>query len=345
MDEMSARDYLSTPKQSGRSLPASLVTLLSDFLDAQGILEGEVVRNLSVDDVGVMYDNAADHPNDFTRGLLLAWARDDPIAAEREAAVGNGNAQQGNPMRNNPPTAGAARVGDQQTRDEMAMNLTGKEITALDASFHCGSLVDVAEIEDEKYGSDPSTTAIAVAKRKAKSGDTLPELLVKGDAAGVRELLTVLIRDHNLLGMPSQVSVLTAFKTETDDVFGDDAKGWLDYIRRYRKKYRGRAFPVPIDYALVIKGLKAADNSSLRDQLVALKKEMDEVKKAAKESLTACGQLKNQVSNLKGNQKSGDRPVPPNFTCKKCGTVGEHWTDRCPNVPAKKSDEEKKDEE
>ena len=344
---MSARDFLSTPKPSGRSLPDSLVNLLSDFLDAQEIVEGEVVRALAVEDFVAMYNEAADAPSEFTRALLCAWVRDDPVVADRSGNEGNGDAQGGNRLRNiPPPTSLVNRAGDQQTRDESAMNLSGKEITALDASFHCGSLVDVAEIEDEKYGSDPATTAIAIAKRKAKSGDTLPELLTKGDANGVRELLTVLIRDHNLLGMPSQVSVLTAFKTETDDVYGDDAKGWLEYIRRYRKKYRGRAFPVSIDYALVIKGLKAADNSSLREQMLSLKKELDEARKLAKEAFVACEKLKGQVASIKGGPRhtSGDRPVPENFKCKKCGVVGDHWTDRCPLGASKKDDEEKKDD-
>lgn len=342
---------LTSPSPNGFRLPAALAQNLADHFETLEI-EAEVVQTLAAEDFVQAYRALVDAPNDIVLRILTNFANDlgRPRAAAAPAGGGGGAIP---PL----PHAAAAEapfrpaivepVADTLlARDERAFGMTGKEITALDASIQTMSLVSPEAVEDEKYGGDPSCTAVAIAKRKAKDGSTLPEMIARKDASSIRESFSMLVREYNEQGQTAQVSAITAFKTETDEVYLNDDKGYIDYLARYRRKYRGRAFPIAIDYALVIKGLKAADTSSLRDQISSLTKELTDVKARGKELKTLVDSLKSQMGNLRSNNQGGpaqgDRKVPPSFTCKTCGAVGQHWTNKCPDsVKLEDADDEK----
>ena len=127
--------------------------------------------------------------------------------------------------------------------EKLATGLTRLQTTALDTSIHVGTLVTEEEVEGETFGGDAATTTIAKAQRKASTGYTLPELVAKSDADGVMEMLTNLTRDYNNRGMTTEVTLLTAARTDMDEIFSTDQKSKLQYLMRYRKKYRGLGFP------------------------------------------------------------------------------------------------------
>ena len=243
---------LTSPSPNGFRLPAALAQNLADHFETLEI-EAEVVQTLAAEDFVSAYRALVDAPNDLVLRILTNFANDlgRPRAAAAPAGGGGGAI---------PPLPHAAAVeapfrpaivepvaDTLLARDERAFGMTGKEIIALDASIQTMSLVSPEAVEDEKYGGDPACTAVAIAKRKAKDGSTLPEMIAKKDASAIRESFSMLVREYNEQGQTAQVSAITAFKTETDEVYLNDDKGYIDYLARYRRKYRGRAIPIAID--------------------------------------------------------------------------------------------------
>ena len=229
----------------------------------------------------------------------------------------------------------------QMKKDELAMGLSAKRITALIASVYCGSIVEEEEIIDEKYGSDPSTYSVVMIKRKAKTGEMFMELMAAKDHVGLQELFANLISSYNERGCTGEISVLTAMKTELDDVFAGDPKSFLEYIRRYVKKYRGRAFPV-------IKGIKTNDTTSLRESVDAVKKSVTSMQSKVDSLNDKLQQfdkivkkipLSNFTKTREGGGAGSDRQVPSTFKCRHCGEVGAHWSNLCPTLAEKKEGE------
>ena len=65
----------------------------------------------------------------------------------------------------------------------------------------------------EEWGKDPVTTEAGIARRKAKTGDSMPELITAGNGPGVIELLTSLVREYNSRGMTAEASAITTFQS------------------------------------------------------------------------------------------------------------------------------------
>ena len=186
-------------------------------------------------------------------------------------------------------------------------------------------------------------------KRKAKTGEMLMELMTAKDHVGIQELFANLISAYNERGCTGEISVLTAMKTEMDDVFSADPKAFLEYIRRYVKKYRGRAFPLPVDYALVIKGIKTNDTTAIREAVEALKKSSQSMQSKVDSLTSKVEQLDKIVKKIplnkftpprEGGGQERDRPVPPTFKCRHCGEVGAHWSNLCPTIKEKEGEKD-----
>ena len=105
--------------------------------------------------------------------------------------------------------------------------------------------------------------------------------------------------------MTQEVTILTAARTEMDDIFQGDAKAKLAYMIRYRKKHRGLAFPVPIDLPLVIKGFKSSDTSSLCGEIASFKTQMTKMETQMASLKTSDDNLRNAIAELRrGNNNT-----------------------------------------
>ena len=133
-----------------------------------------------------------------------------------------------------------------------------------------------------------------------------------------------LIREYNGMDCSAEAKVLTNFWVQTQETFGTDSKGLIEYMKAYRRKYRGRGLPEPLDVALVLKSMKTTDTSAMREDVSRLKAKLEE-------STKSVGELKSKLSNLEAgfnqlktkvnNSNSGAPPkgVPADYRCTHCG--------------------------
>jgi len=223
-----------------------------------------------------------------------------------------------------------------------------RQLMAFIASYTNGTVIDESEIMDEKVGSDPLTWEVTKSWRKAKTGATLMEIFASNDQLHYMEMLTNLIRDYNQRGCTTEVTNLTAFKTETEEVYSGHPKGILPYVKRFHSKYKSRGFPTPVDFGLVIKDLAGTNSAgALKEEVNSNKKLVNTLQGKVDSLASKVNELKKIVDQIPLSRLAGDRgtaadrPVPKTFKCGKCGMVGDHWTNRCPSADKKEEEEEK----
>ena len=146
---------------------------------------------------------------------------------------------------------------DDLATDMKAMGLTEGEIKSLALSIETGQVHSEYETIDSVYGADPRLSDIA--KQRRKTGlDSLSKLLDSKDGRGVMTHFSSLIRDLNTDGRTRQVSIITAWLMEIQEVYADNDAALCSYVKDYLRRYRGRAFPVKFDFALFAKSIGSA---------------------------------------------------------------------------------------
>ena len=220
---------------------------------------------------------------------------------------------------------------------------SGAQQTAFDVYLNNGTVHEESEVVGEEWGKDPVTTEAGIARRKAKTGDSMPELLTAGNAIGVIDLMTSLVREYTSRGKTAEASAITTFQTSMMEVFGADNKAMIEYMKAYRRKYRGRGFPVDLDTALVVKGLKSTDAGSL---VSSVKQEADALKKQVEALVSTVSTMKSRIDRVESkvnSTKPAGKGPPADYKCGKCGVIGDHWASKCPLKKEPKEDDESKD--
>ena len=183
--------------------------------------------------------------------------------------------------------------------------------------------------------SDPRLTDIA--KQRRKSGmDSLTKHLDDKDADAVLVHFSSLIRDLTNEGLTQEVSVVTGWLIELQQVFVEDRPGMLIYVKEYMRRYKGRAFPVKFDFAIFAKALSSAKTKGgLSDDQ---KEDIKKIKSlsAKLETLTSKNDaLRNEVNALKtkvAGLKPTGGPSGSKPTCHHCGEEG-HMSYNCKTNP------------
>ena len=256
-----------------------------------------------------------------------------------------------------------ARMSAEEEADIKAMGLAGSvEVKCLALSSETGQVHAPHEVSDMGWGADPRLTDIA--KQRRKSGmDSLTKHLDDKDADAVLVHFSSLIRDLTNEGLTQEVSVVTGWLMELQQVFVEDRPGMLIYVKEYMRRYKGRAFPVKFDFAIFAKALSSAKAKGglSEDQKEDLKKIKGMQTKI--ESLTSKNDaLRNEMNALKtkvaGIKTSGAPSAGNKPTCHFCGEEG-HMSFNCKLNPEsskfdpkfkakkapKKADEAAEDEE
>ena len=114
------------------------------------------------------------------------------------------------------------------------------------------------------------------------------------------------------------------------------------------RKYRGRALPVELDVALVVKGMKSTDLSAVRAEAKTLAARVTKLETALegfsgfKEQLRS---LKGRVEKAESGRSSEDskKGARDKHVCTTCGETG-HWENKCPSKTKTKITEEASEE-
>ena len=227
-----------------------------------------------------------------------------------------------------------ARMSAEEEADIKAMGLAGSvEVKCLALSSETGQVHAPHEVSDMGWGSDPRLTDIA--KQRRKSGmDSLTKHLDDKDADAVLVHFSSLIRDLTNEGLTQEVSVVTGWLMELQQVFVEDRPGMLIYVKEYMRRYKGRAFPVKFDFAIFAKALSSAKaKGGLSDDQ---KEDIKKVKgmQVKLDSMTGkfdavrneMNALKTKVAGIKSTGPSNGPGSKP--TCHFCGEEG-HMSFNC----------------
>ena len=257
--EEEVRAFLTTGVDGKPGIPTGLAEPIVEYLAKLGV-PLEDVQSLTLEEFSLAYKSVHDNkdPTDYELTFVKKFLG---IPVSTTAVAGK---EKKPPLTESEDSSSPAikPLNTYKTVDKdgkLPTGLTRPQTTALDASIHVGSLVTEEEVEGEPFGGDPATTAIAKAKRKAHTGDTWAEIVARNDPDAMVEMLTTLTRDYNLLGMTQEVTILTAARTEMDDIFQGDSKAKLAYMVRYRKKHRGLAFRDESRYVNIAGGPEKGD--------------------------------------------------------------------------------------
>ena len=333
--DMSIREWLERRAGGRVKLPASLVDQLEDhLLNVSNISEVQQILDLGDGGICLVYESlfdteAGESPDKLHTALLAKWSSSVSPSADtspRKTSVEMSGKDAG---------VGAGHTRTTTMKEDLArLGFTsGAQQTAFDVSLNNGTVHEEAEVAGEEWGKDPVTTEAGVARRKAKTGDSLPELLSSNNGHGVVDLLNGLVREYTVRGRQAEANVITKTLTALLEIFGTDMKAVVEYLKAYRRKYRGRGLPYELDVALVIKGMKSTDTSSLREDVGAYKKTMDLLSKKVDGLTSRLDQLASKVSTLerRGANTPGQGGGPPStYKCPKCGITGDHWASKCP---------------
>lgn len=250
---LTVREYLSRTVPTRGTLPTAVQDALEDYLlNTLNILDGAQVEALGAEGLASVYAEAiGDGHSPALVGIVKRWAT--PVT--HAAVAGLLSPSRGIAASGLTDKTKSTRKADPRT-SQMTKDLekygfdSGTRQTALDVSLNNGTVHDEAEVDGEEWGKDAVTTAAGIARRKAKTGESMPELLAKGDGPGIIDLITNLVREYNSRGMNKEAMALTSFMTSMMEVFGSDYKSLVEYLKSYRRKYRGRGVPVDLDIAL-----------------------------------------------------------------------------------------------
>jgi hypothetical protein len=220
---ITVREYLSRSVPSRGALPTTVQDVLEDYLlNTLNILDGVQAEALGAEGLAQVYAEAVgEGRSPALVGIVKRWASPAPSVA----AAGLFSPARGTPASGGTEKAKSARKADPRT-SQMTKDLekygfeSGTRQTALDVSLNNGTVHDEAEVEGEEWGKDAVTTAAGIARRKAKTGESMPELLAKGDGPGIIDLITNLVREYNSRGMNKEAMALTSFMTSMMEVYG-----------------------------------------------------------------------------------------------------------------------------
>lgn len=346
--DQSIAEYLAGPGGGGAFLPPNVALPLNDALEnVCGFQFAKQVQGLDAPTLVAIYnDHVPEEDRSAVAKLFIErWLSDAP-AQKRPVQpkdvqkpgpkVDKGADDDDDEEPADLPASGDSR--DEQKKSDLKMMglKKGAQLTALDVSIYTGRMQTIADVVGEAYGKDAVSTVVGNLRRKEKQGDTFNELLDKGDTQGLGDLMHNLIREYNCAGSMAEAKVITSFWGETCETFGVDSKGLCTYLRAYRRKWRGRAFPLALDPALVIKTMKQTDASSLREEVSKISKAFDALSKSHNELKSKVGTLETSVQQLKtkvgsGSGNSSGKGGIAEHKCSHCGVIGEHWSNRCPN--------------
>ena len=237
--------------------------------------------------------------------------------------------------------------------DMKAMNMDAGEITTLALSIETGQVHTEYDVIEVAYGSDPCLTEVARQRRKAGL-ESLSKLVAAKDGRGISVHFASLIRDLNADGRSKEVSVITSWLMEAQQVFGDDSAAFVGYVKEYLRRYKGRAFPVKFDFALFAKSIGATKGGLTEEQ----KEGINKGKKAARDVETLSNRVQALTDSVRDLKKKLEKDGPGEkkkgaFTCNFCGMEG-HTAARCKANPdsdsfdakfAKKLEDKKKADE
>ncbi len=245
--------YFSSPGAGGASLHKAIADKIIAHLISEEEQDMEFVESLSADDLVEILEHATGKkPMNYVIDRIRAFAdKDYTSSADRSPLATNAGDKKGHQVGvgEEKKTESVPKKKDQHTNDMTAQGMSERQLMAFIASYINGVIIDESEIMDEKVGSDPLTWECTKAWRKAKTGTTLMEIFASNDQPLYQEMLTNLIRDYNQRGCTTEVTTLTAFKTETEEVYSSHPKGILPYVKRFHAKYKARGFPVCVDLA------------------------------------------------------------------------------------------------
>ena len=231
----------------------------------------------------------------------------------------------------------ATAINSDLESDMKAMNLNGAQIMALALSIETGQVHTEYDVIDMTYGSDPRLCDIA--KQRRKTGlESLSKILDAKDVRAMNVHFATLIRDLNAEGKTSEVSVITAWLMESQEVFANDEAAMIAYVRAYLRRFRGRAFPQKFEFALFAKSITSSVRSG------GLSDDQKETLKSAKKATSEIESLKQKVSSLTDQvraMKNTSNPggPPTKNTCHFCGMVGHIATNCKLNPNSDKYDE------
>ena len=231
----------------------------------------------------------------------------------------------------------ASGVNTDLESDMKAMNLSGAQIKALALSIETGQVHTEYDVIDMTYGADPRLCDIA--KQRRKTGlESLSKILDAKDVRAMNVHFATLIRDLNAEGKTSEVSVITAWLMESQEVFANDEAAMISYVRAYLRRFRGRAFPQKFEFALFAKSITSSVRSG------GLSDDQKETLKAAKKAAQEMEALKQRVTSMADQIKtlknaSSNQGGPAKNACHYCGMLGHIATNCKLNPNSDKYDE------
>ena len=321
-----------TTKRGGTNLPKDVTEPLSDLLSEtldSGDEVFEMPEELFIASFKASIEGVTgDEMTDLQEKIALTWHANKqvrkntpPPPFEKMGGAESKDLKFAMPMMR-------AMYSDQE-RDMAAMNLGGEEIKSLALSVETGELHGMHETEGMAYGSDPKMHEVCKRMRKSNV-DLLHTLIDKKDNGAVDSHFTRLVADLNSEGRTQEVAVITKFWSSTNEVFGQHPTAKIAYLKDMLRKYRGRAFPVDLDFALYAKQFSILAFGKTGGMTDEQKEKLNKVAKLTEkvESLiskvnalaTRVGELsKKNPTSTTGN---------PGAKCNFCGKTG-HFAAKC----------------
>ena len=117
-----------------------------------------------------------------------------------------------------------------------------------------------------------------------------------------------MIRDLTEADLGRQAALVTAFLMEMQQLFRNDQAAMLEYLRLYLRRYKGRAFPVKLDFSLYAQSVSTNMGKAVltEDQKSAIN--VGQQSAAKIESLTSkLNSLTQSISEMKKSRGEGGK--------------------------------------
>ena len=326
--------YLSVAR-GGVRLPRRVIAALPDFLyKTLRVRDPEEVEEMGV--TGFMRAIAScdaydDMMPEAVGETAIEWFASEPgekilkKAAETPPTVEGEVTEPASTRTTAPARTRRTTASAEEDADAKTMGLaSGIAVRCLALSAETGQVHAPHEVGDMAWGSDPRLTDIA--KQRRKSGmDSLTKHLDDKDADAVLVHFSSLIRDLTNEGETQEVSVVTGWLMEVQQVFASDKAGMLVYIKEYFRRYKGRAFPVKFDFAIFAKSLTSAKAGGMTDDQKEDLKKIKSMQSQLGQATSKMDSMRNDINALK-SKIAGLKTTPGGggkaATCHFCGEEG-----------------------